>query len=109
MSDHKETPEEPRYEADEQVETFQMKVPTAGRKPIPSSPSVNTEELAAAIAKGFSDETNLQMYQSLCARYGTDACRRAFIRAIETPDDKIRKSRIGLFVHLARKYATGTK
>jgi hypothetical protein len=107
MTDSKINAEEPRYEETKNGEPFQMRSPSSSPRPVPPSSSMKTEELAGAIAKAFSDEENLQMYLSLCTRYGTEACRRAFIRATETPDDKIKKSRIALFVYLARKYATG--
>ena len=63
------------------------------------------EALALEVAKGLDDIENAEYYLSFCPRYPKEIIQRAFEKAKDIPEEKIKKSRGALFTFLVKEYA----
>jgi hypothetical protein len=75
------------------------------KMPLTFRPKTKSDYLALKIARAFSEEHKLPMYRACCENFEESGILKAFSETMAVPDDKIRKSRPALFVHLMKKYA----
>ena len=75
------------------------------QKAIPFEPKSNTDKLALEIAQSFNDEKHLPMYRFFIEKYGAELVKDAFKKVDSIPSEKIKKSKVALFIYLLRKYA----
>lgn len=68
--------------------------------------SGSTDELARHIASEFGDMENLAVYRQHCEQYSEKAARRAYEETLSVPPEKLKRSRLALFIYLVKKYAT---
>ena len=66
----------------------------------------SAEELARHIASEFGDMRNLAVYRQHCEQYPEKAARRAYEETLSVPPEKLKRSRLALFIYLVKKYAT---
>lgn len=79
---------------------------TPSKGQIPFSPKSPCDLLALEVASALKDDSHLLLYRTYCQRFDAQIIRRALDAAIETPDDKIKKSRAALFIFLLKQYAS---
>lgn len=65
----------------------------------------SADELARSIAEEFGDLDNLPTYQMLCRKYSEEIIRKACKHTLSVPPDKVKRSRLALFIYLVKKYA----
>jgi hypothetical protein len=68
---------------------------------IPKTPA---DALALEIAKAFDDEVRLPLYRQICLAHEQSIVFRAYRNVLQTPLNKIKKSRRALLIYLIRKY-----
>jgi hypothetical protein len=64
-----------------------------------------SNELARSIAEEFADLAHLPTYQLLCHNYPEELIRKAHKHTLAVPSDKLKRSRLALFIYLVKKYA----
>ncbi len=64
-----------------------------------------TDELAEAIAEEFDDTEHLAIYKIYCRNFPEAVIRRAHNAALTVPPDRVKRSRLALFIYLVKKYA----
>jgi|GEM_PF-4913481 len=74
-------------------------------KAIPFEPKTRADTLALEIAREFADEPHLPAYRSICATHDETLVRRAFSHVKAMPENKIKKSRRALFIHIVKQNA----
>ncbi len=80
-------------------------IPRADREaeaPLDAHP---TDQLARSIAEEFDDIANVDIYRRLCRAYSEAVIRKAHNAALSVPPDKVKRSRLALFIFLVKKYA----
>lgn len=107
------TPESPAVE-DEQKESDPSAAgePVAlapGEKAVPSNEDahassiplvVQKARLVKTIARAFSEESHIDAIRALCGRHTVADVESAFAQVQRVPEDKIRRSRLALFMHI---------
>ena len=76
-----------------------------------SFPSVlqrDSQPSPAQLATTLGDTGNIELYELISRTVPTDTVGRALEETLAVPQDRIRKSRAALFIHLIRKYAKPT-
>lgn len=66
------------------------------------------DALARSIAEEFGDLDNLPTYQMHCRKYPEEIIREARKHTLSVPPDKVKRSRLALFIYLVKKYARDT-
>ncbi|MDX9857643.1 MAG: hypothetical protein RBT76_07630 [candidate division Zixibacteria bacterium] len=69
----------------------------------------SADELARSIAEEFGDLDNLPTYQMHCRKYPEQIVRKAHEHTLSVPPDKVKRSRLALFIYLVKKYARDSK
>lgn len=69
-------------------------------------PAIQSEPLALELAEALDDHRHLSLYLSLTGKHPEPLLRNALDEAVAVPQDKIRKSRAALFIHLIGAYET---
>jgi len=64
-----------------------------------------TDELAEAIAEEFDDTEHLAIYKVYCRNFPEAVIRKAHKDALSVPPDRVKRSRLALFIYLVKKYA----
>lgn len=82
-------------------------IPVAKRKPQndPVTDPKLAEELAIAVATELNDTDNLLTYQQYCLRFPEEVIKRALNAALTVPPERVKRSRLALFIYLLKKYA----
>ncbi len=73
-------------------------------RPLDYHPRTDADRLALQIARGLGEEKRFPEYRIICENRSEEIIRKAYDRAINTPVEKIRKSRSALFFYLVNKY-----
>lgn len=76
--------------------------------PEPNEPVTDpklADELGQAIAEEFEDTENLPIYKLYCRNFPEAVVRRAFNAALTVPPERVKRSRLALFIYLIKKYA----
>ena len=72
--------------------------------PLEETPAKSAvDNLAQEIAAKLNDEKNIALYQNYCQKYPRDIILQSYRLALNTPADKIKKSRGALFTYLVLK------
>jgi len=69
------------------------------------STNKSDDALARSIAEEFGDLDNLPTYQMHCRKYPEELIRKAHKHTLSVPSDKVKRSRLALFIYLVKKYA----
>jgi hypothetical protein len=69
------------------------------------STNKSADALARSIAEEFGDLDNLPTYQLHCRKYPEEVIRKAHKHTLSVPPDKVKRSRLALFIYLVKKYA----
>lgn len=69
------------------------------------STNKSDDALARSIAEDFGDLDNLPTYQMHCRKYAEEIIRKAHKHTLSVPPDKVKRSRLALFIYLVKKYA----
>ena len=75
------------------------------KMPLNFQPKTKADYLALKIARAFKEEHRLPLYRACCENFEEEGIKQAFEEVMAVPDDKIKKSRPALFIHLMKKYA----
>ena len=78
---------------------------TKSQEAISFEPKSDSDKLAFRIAQSFKDEKHLPMYRFFIEKYGAELVKDAFKKVDSIPSEKIKKSKVALFIYLLRKYA----
>ena len=72
--------------------------------PLNFQPKTKSDYLALKIARAFKEEHRLPLYRAVCENFQEEGIETAFSEVMALPDNKIKKSRAALFIHLMKKY-----
>ncbi len=83
-------------------------IPAAKKQPQdnPVTDPKVAEELATAIAEEFDDLANLPIYTLYCRNFPEAVVKRAFNAALTVPPERVKRTRLALFIYLVKKYAS---
>ena len=69
------------------------------------SDDASINSLADSIAEELRDRANLPTYQLLCSEYSEKVIHKAKEHTLAVPPEKVKRSRLALFIYLVKKYA----
>lgn len=78
-------------------------------KPMEFIPKTKQEALAYEIAENFGDLKHLSLILFYCKKYPESIIHRAFSETKRTPEHRIKKKKVALFIYLLRKYDQESK
>lgn len=75
----------------------------------PTTDPTLADELGQAIAEEFEDTEHLAIYKLYCRNFPESVVKRAFNAALTVPPERVKRSRLALFIYLLKKYASEEK
>lgn len=68
-----------------------------------------SDEFAAHIARTFKDEARTATYKAYCRNFPLEVVRQAFDRVKAVPSERVKRSRLALFIYLLKTHEDNKK